>query len=79
MACGLPVIATIYGAEDFVIPQQTAAVVVPRDVVSIASELERLITDQSDRIGIATKGFEIAKKFTWHNASARLSDIIFKS
>jgi glycosyltransferase involved in cell wall biosynthesis len=79
MACGLPVIATLYGAEDFVIPQQTAAVVGPRDVASIASELERLITDQSYRIGIATKGFEIAKKFTWHNASRRLSDIIFKS
>lgn len=76
MACGLPVIATSYGAEDFVIPHLTAAVVERQNVESIADALNKLICDRTYRVEIAKNGLEISKKFTWRNASERLREII---
>jgi len=79
MACGLPVITTPLGTEDFAIHGETAEVVEPKDPKSIAEGLIRLIKDPSYRYRIAKGGNEISKGFTWERSVSRLERILLSS
>lgn len=76
MACGLPVITTPYGTEDYAIPGETAEVVEPRDPAGIARGLLRLIRDRDYRASIATRGSEKSRELTWEKSAARLEEIL---
>jgi len=76
MACGLPVVTTRYGTEDYAIPRETAEVVEPKNPESVASGLIRLITDIDYRNSIASKGNAISKKFTWEHSVATMESIL---
>lgn len=76
MACGLPVITTQHGTEEYAIHGDTAEVVQPRDAHSISAGLIRLITDSSYRSKVAAEGNRIAKKFTWAASVNRMEKVI---
>lgn len=77
MACGLPVITTQYGTEEFAFPGKTAEVVQANDPESIAAALIRLITDAERRHSIAADGNELARQFTWQKSVARMESLLF--
>jgi glycosyltransferase involved in cell wall biosynthesis len=78
MACGLPVITTQLGTEDFAIPGVTAEVVEPRNPESIAGGLVHLITDPSYRTTLAEQGQRISKKFDWDSSVSRMEHILLR-
>lgn len=76
MACGLPVVTTQPGTEDFAIHGETAEIVEPRNVESIASGLVRLITDLPYRKKLAARGQEMSRKFTWKKSVQTMQEIL---
>lgn len=68
MACGLPVVTTQPGTEQYAIPDVTAEVVEARSPRSVADGLIRLIRDPAHRRRIATAGWEMSQGLTWDAA-----------
>lgn len=76
MACGLAVITSQLGTEDFAIQGETAEIVDPHSPESIAAGLIKLISDKNYRDKIAEAGNKKSKLFTWENSGANLERII---
>lgn len=76
MACGLPVIVTQPGTEDFAQHLDTAYVVEPRNPESIARGIIDLATDSILRQRIAESGCKKAEEFTWERSVQRMNTII---
>lgn len=76
MACGLPVVTTPLGTEDYAFPGETAEVVAPRDPRNIAEGLIRLIRDPRYSYRIASSGNEISKQFTWEKSVSEMERIL---
>lgn len=79
MACGLPVITTQYGTEEFAVHGETAEVVRPKDPECIADSLVRLVTRNDYRTSIAARGNAASKKFNWTNAVDRMESLLVDS
>jgi len=77
MACGLPVITTQKGTEDYAIDKKTALVVEPKDPNSISAAIVKLVTDRQLRYDMAMKGKVIAQKFTWQASGNQLEKILW--
>jgi len=65
MACGVPVITTRYGTEDYAVDGRNALVVPPRDPQRLAEAILRLAQDGALREALARGGVETARGFTW--------------
>lgn len=78
MACGLPVITTQHGTEEFAKAEVTAEIIKPRDPEEIASAIVRLVTQDRYRASLATNGNEIAKRFAWAAAAETLENIVLR-
>jgi glycosyltransferase involved in cell wall biosynthesis len=76
MACGLPVISTQYGTEDYGIDGVTMEIVKPQSPRSVADGLIRLIQDQDYRQKIAQGGNRKAKEFCWEKSVDRFENIL---
>ena len=78
MACGLAVVTTQMGTEEYAMHGITAEIVEPKDPESIAKGLMKLIQDQDYRRRIAEAGNEKAREFTWDVSVRRLEGILLK-
>ncbi len=78
MACGLAVITTKLGTEDYAIPGETAELVLARSVESIADGLMRLIYDREYRFKIASGGKRASRNFTWDKSVSCLNEILLR-
>lgn len=76
MACGLAVITTQPGTEDYAFHADTAHIVEPRNVESIADGLCKLIVDIDYRNNLSLKGEEMATKFTWESSVDTMEKIL---
>jgi glycosyltransferase involved in cell wall biosynthesis len=76
MACGLPVVTTKFGTEEYARDADTAQIVEARDPESIAAGLVKLIEDVDYRCRLARNGQEMARRFTWDNAVDRMEQIV---
>jgi glycosyltransferase involved in cell wall biosynthesis len=76
MACGLAVVTTQTGTEEFAQHDVTAEIVAARDVDSIAAGLRRLVEDPSRRARLAQAGREMSRRFSWPQAVARMEAIL---
>ena len=76
MACGLAVITTQYGTEEYAIHGETAEIVAPQSPEKIAEGLNRLVTDPIYREKIAVAGNAMSRNFTWERAVVRLETLI---
>jgi glycosyltransferase involved in cell wall biosynthesis len=76
MACGVAVITTAFGTEDYAIQGQTAEIVKPRDPQNIARGLVRLIADPGYRHRIASGGHAKSHEFTWDRAVSRMEQLL---
>lgn len=66
MACGLAVVTTQPGTEDYAIQGETAEVVKEKDPESIANGLIKVIKDNNYRNHIKKNGSSISQKFNWN-------------
>lgn len=70
-ACGTPVVtANVSSLPE--VAGDAALLIDPTDVDALADALTRLITDESLRAELITKGFARAKQFTWDEAAHQL-------
>lgn len=76
MACGLAVITTQPGTEEYAIPDETAEVVPPRDPAAIADAFVRLITDPARRHRIAVAGNAASRRFNWPASVERMQAVL---
>ncbi len=69
MACQCALITTdTGGSRNYAIHERTALVSKPRDAITLASNLVRMVKDQSLRRSIASRGYEKAREFGWDKA-----------
>lgn len=76
MACGLPVITTQPGTEDYATPNDTAMVVKAQDAQSIADAIVYLASHPEERHAMAVRGRDKSLEFSWDNAVNRLSQLL---
>lgn len=76
MACGLAVVTTQPGTEEYAIPSVTAEVVEPRNPSSIADGLTRLIRDPDYRFRLAQQGNVESHRFNWSRSVDQMEQIL---
>ena len=76
MACGLPVITSQYGTEEYAKHGVTAEIIKPKSPQSIAQGLLHLIQSPEYRHSLAVNGNGISKEFTWERSVDRFERII---
>ena len=79
MACGLPVVTTQLGTEDYANPGVTAEVVEPQSPESIACGVLSLIHDPSRCAKIARAGNAKSKEFTWERSVQVFESILLSA
>jgi len=65
MACGTPVVTTIYGTEDYAVDGQNALVVEPKNPERTAEAILRLFHDSQLSETLIKNGLETPKKHNW--------------
>lgn len=76
MACGLAVVTTQFGTEEYATHGDTAEIVMPKSPRSIADGIIRLIKDPEYRQALAKKGQLASKNFTWQKSVEKLEKIL---
>jgi glycosyltransferase involved in cell wall biosynthesis len=76
MACGLAVITTQFGTEEYAFQGETAEIVQPKDPQSIAMGLVKLVRDGAYRHRIAAAGNQKSREFYWDKSVRRLENIL---
>lgn len=79
MACGTPVVTTVFGTEDYAINRQTAMVVKPKNPEQMAQAIVELIENKDLYQRLSERGIEAAKKFTWQAAAEQMENILKNS
>lgn len=65
MACGVPLVCTDNGTQDFAIDGETALIVPTGDAPAIAAAVKRLHEDEALRKRLAENGLRKIQEFTW--------------
>ena len=76
MACGVAVVTTSPGVEEYARDGENAIVVRPRDVRSLADSVIRLREDEGLRRRLSLQAAEDAKGFSWEAAVHRLAPLL---
>jgi hypothetical protein len=74
MSCGIPIVTTSQGTEDYARNDQNALVVPPRQPEEIAHAVLKLLRDDELRSRLIETGIETAKKLTWEKTSESVED-----
>jgi phosphatidyl-myo-inositol alpha-mannosyltransferase len=76
MASGVPVVATsLPGYRTVLTPEREGIMVEPRDAVSLALALRRLLEDPTLRTCMGGRGIETARRYGWEHIVDRLEEI----
>lgn len=75
MACGVPVVTTKLGTEDYAIDGQNALVVAPRDPQSLSRAILRLLDDESLAARLRQNGPDTAQLYTWDRTADNVEGI----
>jgi len=76
MACGVPVVTTVYGTEDFCFHERNALVVPPRDSMALASAMVDVLTDPSRAARLAEAGLKTVQSMTWAATAERVESVL---
>jgi glycosyltransferase involved in cell wall biosynthesis len=77
MACGLAVITTAYGTEDYAINEENCLIVEPRNVDSIAQAIVRLASDRELLRRLGSSAMQVTKRHNWQNAGATMEEVLY--
>ncbi len=78
MACGTPVVTTVYGTEDYAFDRKNAMVVEPKKPEQIAEAIIELIENDALYNQLREEGIKTAKSFTWERAAEEIERIFRK-
>lgn len=78
MACGLAVITTKYGTEDYAVHGVNAEIVEERNPYSIAEGIIKLVTDKEYREKLSHNGYATAQNFNWNSSVNNMEQVLFK-
>jgi glycosyltransferase involved in cell wall biosynthesis len=76
MACGLAVITTQLGTEEYASHGKTAEIVQPKNPQSIAEGIIKLVRDEGYRLRIASAGNQVSREFQWDKSIQRFEHIL---
>jgi glycosyltransferase involved in cell wall biosynthesis len=76
MACGLAVITTQFGTEEYALHGETAEIVLPKSPESIAEGIIKLVRDERYRLRIAAAGNRACREFRWEKSVENLERIL---
>lgn len=76
MACGLAVVTTGPGTEDYAEDEVNCLVAEVKNPVALADVLERLVIDRALRDRLADNAVETAKKFSWEAATMKFEQLL---
>jgi glycosyltransferase involved in cell wall biosynthesis len=76
MACGLAVITTAFGTEDYAVDGKNCLVVEPRNVDSITGAIVRLALDRELLNQIASSAQQVVDQHNWQVAGSRMEDVL---
>jgi len=79
MACGLAVVTTQPGTEEYAVPGQTAEVVEARNPEHIAAGLLRLIREPHYRASLTREGQARSRQFTWERSVSTFERLVLAS
>jgi glycosyltransferase involved in cell wall biosynthesis len=74
MAAGVPVVTTTAGALPEVVGD-AAVLVEPGDSDALAHALERVLSDELERLALIERGHKRASMFTWEACAKGLTDL----
>lgn len=77
MACGTPVVTTVYGTEDYAFDHKNSLVIEPQQPQKMADAIIELIENPGLYRQFVVEGIKTAKSFTW-SAAADQIERIFK-
>lgn len=78
MACGLAVITTAYGTEDYALDKGNCLVVEPQNVDSITQAIVRLAMDRELLNQLASCAKQITRCHNWQTAGSRMEDVLYR-
>jgi len=78
MACGLAVVTTPYGTEDYAENENNCLICQPKDPEGIARAVIRLIENETLRKKLSVNGIKTAKHFTWQRSVCNLENLLKK-
>lgn len=78
MACGVPVVTTPHGTEDYTLHEENCLISEPKNPLQMAESIIRLIEDRDLYEKISRNGLKTAKKFTWDAAVGQMEKIFLK-
>ena len=76
MACGVPVVTTRYGTEDYALHRENAYVTEPKNPEALADGLAYLIENPDFYTQCSRRGMETAREFTWQRAAREMEQVI---
>jgi glycosyltransferase involved in cell wall biosynthesis len=76
MSCGVPVITTPHGTEDYAINESNALVVSPKNPAELAKAIKRIFTDEALSSRITAGGLQTAEKLTWERTATSFEDAV---
>lgn len=76
MACGLAVITTPFGTEDYARDGKNCLIVSPKYPEEMARAVIRLIEDKTFSESLGKEGIKTAQRFTWERAVEKLEKIL---
>lgn len=77
MACGCALVATdVDGHREFAHDGETALLAPPREPVSLARQLLRIVGDAKLRLALARTGNAYVQRFTWSRATDQLESVL---
>lgn len=79
MACGLPIVTTPDGTEDYAHHEENSLVVPPRDPRALADAVLRLIEEENLREAFRKEGLKTAKQFTWERTVYKVEKLFEKA
>jgi len=75
MACGVPVVTTEIGVEDYAVNEKNCLIVPPRNSEAMAAAILRLLSDKGLCDKFRMEGLKTAKEFTWDKTADRVEKV----
>jgi glycosyltransferase involved in cell wall biosynthesis len=77
MACKTAVVCTDIGAvKDFAVDGETALLVKPGDIESMAKDVIELLGNPYMRYRLSEKGYKKSQQFRWENTAERFVELV---
>lgn len=76
MACGLAVITTAYGTEDYAVNEENCLIVEPQNIDSIARAIIRLSSDRELIARLGSSAEQVTRHHNWQVAGSRMEEVL---